>query len=725
VKAVTQNLESGRLEVQEVPPPALLPAGVLVRVRRSLVSLGTERAVIELAGKGPLGKALERPDLARKVLDKARQEGLWSTYGVVRNLLRAPIPLGYSCAGEVLAVGAEAGPFRVGDRVACAGLGHANHAEIDFVPRHLAAAIPDGVADDAACFVTVGAIALHGVRLAEPTLGDRVVVLGLGLVGQLCAQLARAAGATVVACDLDSDKMELARRLGAHHAAPPDELERTVAALTGGLGADAVLVCAAAKSSQALAQAAAVARLRGRVVVVGDVGMELERRALFEKELSLVVSRSYGPGRYDPDYEQHGRDYPAAYVRWTEGRNLGAFLELLARGAVDVAPLVTHRFAIDDAEDAYRIVTGERREPAIGIVLEYEREEPPTSRVTLAPARSIVARPLVRCGVIGAGQFARGVLLPALAAQRQARVRAVCTASGHASRHVAARYRADYCTSDAAEILADPEIDAVVIATRHDAHAALAAAALRAGKAVFVEKPLALTDDELEEVVGALDGSDAPRLQVGFNRRFAPLAVACREHFAGLREPLFVSCRVNAGALPADSWVLDPRVGGGRILGEVCHFVDLVAFLAGSPPASVAAEALDRDRRSPQSVSVTLRLADGSLGAIHYLANGDPSLPKERIEVLGGGRAAQLDNFRSLVLHRDHRRRRRRLLNQAKGHAEEMAAFVGAVARGEPMPVDVETILTVTRATFAVRESLERGRAVDLPARARHRPVDA
>ncbi|HEX9800506.1 MAG TPA: bi-domain-containing oxidoreductase [Thermoanaerobaculia bacterium] len=716
MKAVTQNLENGRLEVQELPPPALRPAGVLVRVRRSLVSLGTERAVIELAHKGPLGKARERPDLVRKVLDKARQEGLWSTYGVVRNLMSAPIPLGYSCAGEILELGAAAGAHRVGDRVACAGLGYANHAEIDYVPRQLAVPIPEGLTYDAACFVTVGAIALHGVRLAEPTLGDRVVVIGLGLVGQLCAQLARCSGATVIASDLEPEKVELARRLGAHHLAAPEALERAVADLTGGLGADAVILCAATKSSRPLAQAAAISRLRGRVVVVGDVGMEIERRPFFDKELALVVSRSYGPGRYDPDYELHGRDYPAAYVRWTEGRNLGAFLELLARGAVDVGPLISHRFAIDEAESAYAIVTGERPEPAIGIVLEYGGEAPPARRVSLPPRRAVAARPQVRCGVLGAGQFARGVLLPALAAQRDARIRAVCTASGHTGRHVAERYGAEYCTGDVAEILADPDIDAVVVATRHDSHARLATAALRAGKAVFVEKPLALTEEELGDVERALAESADARLLVGFNRRFAPLAVECRRFFADVTAPLFVSCRVNAGELPADSWVLDPEVGGGRIRGEVCHFVDTVAFLAGALPVRVAAEAIGRDPRRSQNVTVTLRLADGSVGVIHYLASGDPSLPKELVEVFGGGRVARLDNFRSLALHRDNGRQRRRRLNQAKGHAQEMAAFVGAVARGEPMPVALESILTVTRATLRIQESLERGQPLDVAA---------
>jgi predicted dehydrogenase/threonine dehydrogenase-like Zn-dependent dehydrogenase len=702
MKAVTQNLKTGKLQVQELPSPILRPDGLLVRVRRSLISLGTERAVIALANKGPIGKAKDRPDLFRKVLNKAKQEGYWSTYKVVKNLMSTPIPLGYSCAGDVLEVGAAATDFHVGDRVACAGLGHANHAEIDYVPRNLAARMPDAVSYDDGCFVTVGTIALHGVRLAEITLGDRVVVLGLGLVGQITAQLARCHGATVIASDIDPGKLEMAKQLGVHHVVPASALASTVSELTGGLGADAVLLCAAAKSDEPMRQAAAISRLRGRVIVVGDVGMAIERRPFFEKELTLLVSRSYGPGR----------DYPAAYVRWTEGRNMQAFLDLLARGDVSLAPLVTHRFAIDEAESAYEVVTGERPEPAVAILLEYTGEPSSGSRVTLAAGAPAVRRApgdRLRCGVIGAGQFAKGVLLPALTAQPGVHLQAVCTASGFTSRHVGTKYGAEYCTSDPDEVIVDPNVDALIIATRHDQHARLAAAAIRAGKAVFVEKPLALDAAGLADVVDAIQSSPNSRLMIGFNRRFAPLALRCREFFAGVAEPLFVSYRVNAGVVPADSWVFDPVEGGGRILGEICHFVDLVTFLGGALPVRVFAEEVGRDARSRQNVTVTLRLANGGIGVINYLATGDPAVPKEYVEVFGGGRTAQLDNFRSLAMFRDNRRRRHRLFNQAKGHAEEMAAFVAAVRNGGPMPIDLDAIVAVTEATFLIPQSLEQG----------------
>jgi predicted dehydrogenase/threonine dehydrogenase-like Zn-dependent dehydrogenase len=717
MKSVVQNLKSGKLQVAEVPSPALQPGGVLVCVRRSLISMGTEKAVIDLASKGPLGKARARPDLARKVINKAKQEGLWNTYQVVRNLISSPIPLGYSSAGEVIAVGAEAIEFRAGDRVACAGLNYASHAEVNYVPRNLAVKIPEGLSYDAACFVTLGAIAMQGVRLAEIELGEKVVVMGLGLVGQLAAQLARCAGATVLATDLDVSKVEMAVKLGAHCSEPdPKRLRDAVAQFTGGQGADAVLICAATKSDEPAQLAAEIARLKGRVIVVGDVGMRLERRPYFDKELKLIVSRSYGPGRYDPAYEERGIDYPLPYVRWTEGRNMLSFLELSARGAINVEPLITHRFPIEEAEAAYQLVTGERRERAVAILLEYESDEPQQARVDLPATPRVIKRP-IQLGVIGAGQFAKGVLLPAFAKQRSARLRAICTSSGLTSKDVAERYGASYCTSDPAEIINDREIDAVLIATRHDQHASLAMDALQAGKAVFVEKPLAITPELLAELSEVARAVVAPRLMAGFNRRFSPLIARLKDFFAASHEPKFISCRVNAGAVPPESWVLDPVEGGGRIIGEVCHFVDLICHLTGAMPRRVFAEslagpghpALERD-----SVTITLRMSDDSVGVIHYLANGDASLPKEYIEMFGGQRTAVLDNFRSLALHQGNRRRRHRLVNQAKGHAEEVAAFMQSLESGGPMPIDFETLMAVTETTFMIHRSLDLGRPVDL-----------
>ncbi len=716
MKAVTQNLKSGKMQVEEIPPPSLRPEGVLVRVRRSLISLGTERAVIELANKGMAGKARQRPDLVAKVLNKAKQEGYWNTFKVIRNLMDSPIPLGYSCAGEVLAVGEEAMEFAVGDRVACAGLNFANHAEIDYVPRNLAVKLPAGLAYDAACFVTVGAIAMQGVRLANLQLGDRVIVMGLGLVGQIAAQLVRCAGATVIATDLDPSKVELAARLGAHHAISEERLSAIVDQICGGHGVDAVVVCAATKSSEPLRRAGSLSRLKGRVVVVGDVGMEIERRAFFEKEIELIVSRSYGPGRYDPAYEVRGIDYPLPYVRWTEQRNMQSFLDLIARGIVNVDPLITHRYTIADAEAAYRVVTGEVEERAIAMLLEYDGPAELPTRIAL-PSRQapVLSRP-IRLGVIGAGQFAKAVLLPIFGGSKQVQIHSVCTASGLTARDVGRRYGANSCTSDTAEVVADPDIDAVLIATRHDQHGPLVAQAIAAGKAVFVEKPLAITLDALLQVQAAILSAASPRLFVGYNRRFSPLAVQCRAFFAGRVDPMFISYRVNAGAFPADNWVFDPKEGGGRILGEVCHFVDFMCYLTGARPQRIFAEAMPcTGSRSlaRDSVSITLRMSDGSLCTIHYLANGDPSVPKEYVEVFCGQRTAILNNYRSLSMHHNNKSRHRRLVNQAKGHQEEIETFIRAMSAGEPMPIDYDTLIAVTQTTFLIHTSLDLGEPVN------------
>ena len=711
MKAVIQDLKTGSLKVDEVPSPMIRPEGILVRVRRSLISLGTERAIISLASKGSLGKARDRPDLARKVLNKARQEGYWSTYQVVRNLISSPIPLGYSTAGEVVEIGREVTEFQVGDRVACAGLNYANHAEVNYVPRNLAVRVPASLSFEEASFVTVGAIAMQGVRLAKIELGERVVVLGLGLVGQIAAQLARCAGAAVVAMDLDGKKCELAEQLGARRAVDSEAVLRTVVSeLTEGRGADTVLICAATKADAPIRLAPEVSRLRGRVVVIGDVGMNIERRAYYDKELSLVVSRSYGPGRYDPGYEARGIDYPLPYVRWTEGRNMSSFLDLAAGGGVDVGALITHRFPITEAEAAYSIVTGKKKEPAVALVLEYASEDAPLQSVKLR-TKSSPTKGGLSLGVIGAGQFAKGVLLPHFRAQRGVSFGAFCTSSGLTSKNVAERYGARYCTSDPSEIFADASIDAVVIATRHDKHAELTLEAMRSGKSVFVEKPLAISPESLAGVVEAAREWSDPPVMVGFNRRFAPLARACRDVFADLGEPISVTYRVNAGAIPPDSWVVDPIEGGGRLIGEVCHFIDLLCYLTDSVPSQVFAQRLADGSRTAdrENLTLLLRMNNGSNGTIQYMANGDPSLPKEYFEVFGGGRCAILDNYRTLTVYQGNSKKRRRLMNQQKGHRQEVEAFVEAATSGGPMPIEWSTIVAVSQTPFLAHQSLDTG----------------
>ena len=721
MKQVLQYRRSGQTRVVEVPAPLAPPGGVLVRNRWSLISPGTERMLVEAGGTNLINTARQRPELVKQVLDKAARDGMRATFETVRSRLDAAIPLGYSCAGVVIEVGQElTGVLNAGDRVACAGAGQANHAELVAVPRNLCVRVPERVSLEDAAFVTVGAIALHGVRTAEARLGEACVVIGLGLVGQLTVQLLKAAGARVFGIDLSGDKVDLARSLGADAGcvrADPSLMEQ-VHAFSLGRGADTILIAAASSSSDPVQLAPRLARDRAVVVALGSVGMDVPRNAYYEKELELRLSRSYGPGRYDPTYEQHGIDYPIGYVRWTEQRNMEAFLQLVAEGKVRPRPLVTHRVPIAEAEHAYRVVTGEVAEPYLGILLEYpaEPESPPSHRVELASRPSAaVPRPQVRLGVVGAGSFARAVLLPTLR-KLDVALRGVATASGPSAQQTATRFGFGFATSDWREVLADPNTDAVLIATRHDLHAPIAAEALRRGLSVFVEKPLALDEHGLAEVMDAWRATNHV-LMVGFNRRFSPTLRRLKAHFATRRAPLVMAYRVNAGRLPPSSWVLDPIQGGGRLLGEVCHMVDLLASLAQAPVRSVFCQPLPRPAGpAADDLVLSLTFADGSLGSIVYASGGDRALTKERLEVFGDGRSAVLDDFRSLELQAGGRATRvgGRFAHQDKGHTAELRAFLEAVHKGGPSPINPEDAAHVTRVTLAAVESAHTGLPVTL-----------
>jgi predicted dehydrogenase/NADPH:quinone reductase-like Zn-dependent oxidoreductase len=607
--------------------------------------------------------------------------------------------------------------FSRDDRVACAGAGQANHAEIVAVARNLTVRVPGGVSLDDAAFVTVGAIALQGVRIADVRLGEACVVIGLGLVGQLTVQLLKAAGCRVFGIDVAADKVELARAQGTDGAclrSDPDLVEK-VRAFSLGRGADAILIAAATGSSDPIQLAPSLARDRAVVVALGMIGMDVPRNAYYEKELQVRLSRSYGPGRYDRSYEEDGVDYPVGYVRWTEQRNMEAFLDLVAGGTVHPSRLVTHRVPIADAERAYRIVTGEVVEPYLGILLEYPQrpaaEAPTGTRVDLRPARPL-ARQTLRLGVVGAGSFARSVLLPALK-KLNVELRGVATASAPSAQQTATRFGFGYAATDWRQVIEDDSVDAVLVATRHDLHASIAGAALRAGKAVFLEKPMALTEDELEDLMAAWRGSGRV-LQLGFNRRFAPTYQRLKARFSGRRAPLVMAYRVNAGAVAPTAWVVDPVQGGGRLIGEVCHMVDVLVDLTGAPVVSVFAQAAASV--SADDVLLTLRFGDGSLGTIVYASGGDRSLPKESLEVLGGGVAAVLDDFRTLRLHSGGKTTRLggQLSSQDKGHAAELAAFLEAVRSGKASPINPEDAAHVTRVTFAAVESIRAGLPVDL-----------
>ena len=717
MKQVIQDVRTGETTVVEVPIPKPGPGMALVHTVASLVSVGTERAMVEFAGKSLLEKARSRPDLVRQVLDKARREGLLATIDVVKNRLDQSMPLGYSSAGRVIAVGQGLTGFRVGDRVACAGGGYAVHAEYAVVPQNLLASLPDVVDFESGAFTTLGTIALHGFRLAEPQVGERVAVIGLGVLGLLAVGVARAAGCMVFGVDLDPLRVDMAQRMGAE-AVVRGEAEEAAVGLSRGEGFDVILICADTSSNDPVELAGAIARDRARVVAIGAVGMSIPRRTYYEKELTFLVSRSYGPGRYDPTYEEGGHDYPLGYVRWTEGRNLTAFVDLLAEGHIDVHPLVTHRFSIEHAPDAYHMITGKSEESFLGVVMTYPEGE--TEFETMPRLIGLTERPVessspIRLGALGAGYFATAMLFPILRRLRGVEFVGLATGTGMKSAQVGRRYGFLYATTDEAEILSDERVNTVAVLTRHHLHAHQVINGLRAGKHVFCEKPLALNQEELVEVAAALQGSDR-LLMVGYNRRFAPLSIQLKTFFAGVHEPLVIHYRVNAGPLPADHWVYDPVQGGGRIVGEACHFIDFLTFMVGAPPVQVECRGLpDEGRYQEDNVVLTLTYPDGSLGTVAYLAGGDRGLPKERIEIFGGGRAAVVDDFRRLETYNDGRRRLRRAwLRQDKGYRAEWEMFAAAVAAGGPPPIHYDQLFAVTMASFAAVESLRSGEIVTL-----------
>jgi predicted dehydrogenase len=694
--------------VAEVPEPASKSGAVLVRNVASLISAGTEKMVIDFAGKSLIQKAQDRPDLVKQVMDKVRKDGFIPTVQTVLSRLGQPIPLGYSCAGIVETVGRGAEEFAVGDRVACAGMGAASHAHAVVVPKNLTVPIPDAVSFEDASYVTLGAIALQGVRIADIRLGDRVAVIGLGLLGQLTVQILRSSGARVIGIDLDPAKVALAIELGAETAvARAEDVKGAVGTFTGGVGVDAVIIAAATDSNDPIELAGDISRDRGHVVMVGAVKMDIPRKVYYEKELDLRLSRSYGPGRYDPEYEERGRDYPIGYVRWTERRNMEEFLRLVAAGHVSPHRLTTHRFGIERAEEAYEIVTGKRSEPFAGIVLTYETPSSPSTARSVSLADRPRKSGSVGIGFIGAGNFAQSVLLPRFARETKVDLVAVATGKGVTATTVGEKFKFRVATTDHTQLLTDDSIDAVVVATRHGSHARFASEALRAGKGVFLEKPLAIHEEGMSQVLAAQKESGQP-LTVGFNRRFSSHARVVRDAFANAG-PLAIQYRINAGPIPRESWIHDPEEGGGRIIGEVCHFIDLIQFITGDLPVEVFAHALGGSEGAlHDTVTMSLKLSRGSVASIAYLSTGDRSVAKERLEVFGGGAIGILDDFRETVVHRNGRSTRHRTRGQEKGFDEEIRAFVAAVSGGA-LPISLESLEATTRATFAAELSLRTG----------------
>lgn len=713
MQQVIQNYRSGQLQVMHVPAPRVKAGHVLIANHRSVISAGTERMARELARTSLLGKARQRPDQVKRVWEKVRNEGIFSTAKQVFEKLDEPASMGYCSAGEVLACGAGVEHLKPGDLVASNG----PHAEVVCVPKHLCAKIPDGVDCDHAAFTVLSAIALQGVRLAKLGIGDVAFVVGLGLVGQLTVALLKAAGCRVLGTDLSPQRCELAKAMGAD-VAEAGMNARRVNALTGNLGADAVLITASTSSSGPVELAGQAVRMKGRVVAVGAVGTQLSRRDFYFKEAEFVVSCSYGPGRYDSQYEEGGQDYPAPYVRWTEQRNMQAVLELMAGGQLNPAPLISHRYSIDTATDAYQLIEqGDAQ--ALGVLLEYSPDSPTRDEVAISLAgQRPPQRGPVGVGCLGAGNFARSVLIPALCQRAEFEPRVICSAGGVSAVHTGSKRGFAEATSDESQVLARPDVDAVFIATRHDEHARQTAWALREGKHVYVEKPLALTVEEVVQVREALTSGDTtPVLMVGFNRRFAPAAVQLKQFFQDCHDPVTVSIRFNAGSIPNDHWTQDEKVGGGRIIGEACHGIDLATYLCGSPVVRVYAESVGGQPMSVKTDDqcfITLRHANGAISQIAYLSGGDKSFPKERIEVIGGGRIGIIDDFRRITTCRHGKTQRTRLAGHDKGHQAAVAAFAQAIRDGKDSPIPWDQLESTSLAAILAVRSLREGMPQEL-----------
>jgi len=704
MKQVIQSLKTGRTAVESIPAPRVSAGTVLIETSHTLLSQGTERMLVGFGRSGLLEKARQQPEKVRQVLEKAGTDGIVPTLEAVLRKLDQPLTLGYSNVGVVVDAGAGVKGFQRGQRVVSNG----KHAELVSVPQNLCALVPDGVSDEEAAFTVVAAIGLQGIRLVQPTLGETVVVSGLGLIGLITVQLLRAHGCHVVGIDFDARKLAMARRFGAEtiDLSAGEDPVATAMARTRDRGVDAVLITASTRSSEPVSQAARMCRKRGRIVLVGVTGLELSRDEFYEKELSFQVSCSYGPGRYDAEYEDRGHDYPLGFVRWTEQRNFEAVLDMMADGRLDVKPMVTHRYALEDAAQAYDLIMGD--EFSLGILLDYRKpgraeEELRRTRVDLTPS---AASPVPTPGTVsflGAGNYASAILIPAFR-KAGARLHALVSNLGVSSVHYGRRFGFAQASTDTEAVIQDPQADIIVISTRHDSHARYVVRALEAGRHVFVEKPLCLDAAQIESVRIAMEAHPDRHVMVGFNRRFAPHVVRMKRLLAGVRTPKAFVVTVNAGAIPANHWTQDGQAGGGRIVGEACHFIDLLRHLADSPIAGWQATAMDSTTRD--TVSLNLRFADGSIGTIHYLANGSKAFPKERVEVFANGGILQLDNFRVLRSFGWKGAGSLRLWRQDKGQQACVAAFLEAVRTGGPTPIPRDQVLEVAHVT------LELGQAV-------------
>ena len=704
MRQVIQYQKTGDMTIEELPAPVLREGGVLVRNYFSLVSAGTERSSVETAQANLIGKAKKRPDLVKQVKENIRREGLFKTWEKVKNRMDNYAQLGYSSAGVVL--DSSVPDFKPGDRVACGGLGYASHAEIVFVPKNLVVRIPDKVGFDEAACATLGAIAMQGVRQADVRVGEHVAVIGLGLLGLITVQILNANGCRVIGLDISDDRFELAQQLGCEAClkSSPEALPQ-IESLTQGYGTDAVIITAATTSAQPVELAMEMARKRSTVVVVGAVTMNIPRNPFYQKEIDFRISCSYGPGRYDSDYEEDGNDYPIGYVRWTENRNMQSVLDLVARGKLDVQSLITHRFPIAEALQAYDLVTGKTKTPYLGLLIQYpESVQEAVTKIRINPDQK---GSQLKIGFIGAGNFAQSFLLPPLK-ECDVRLKSVMTGSPVHAKSVAQKFGFEYCAGDINDVLGDA--DAIFIATRHDSHAAYVKYALNAARHVFVEKPLAISTDELKEIADVYRTTAAPagqRLLAGFNRRFSKPLRDMYSFMNNVKEPLMITYRVNAGFLPKDHWTQRAEQGG-RIIGEACHFIDCMTFLADSRPVSVYAESITSDNTQvtdADNVSILVKFANGSIGTLIYLANGDKAVAKEYCEISGGGRSVIMNNFNSATFFANGKKHQHKY-NGDKGHASEVKAFINTLQGKEDTIISFDSLVDTTLVTLKAVASL-------------------
>lgn len=714
MKQLVQRLRDGTMEVLEVTMPDLPSGFVLVQNHYSLISAGTEGGTVSAARKSLLGKARARPDQVKQVIASVKQQGLRQTYRAVSKKLDSYSSLGYSSAGVVLDVADDVRNISIGDSVACAGAGYAVHAEVAAVPSNLCVRLEDGADLELAAYNTLGAIALQGVRQADLRIGETCVVIGLGLLGQLTSLLLKASGVNVVGLDISETAVKLAGENCTNYAFSTSDptLEDSVSRITNGVFADAAIVTAATSSLEPVNLSGRLLRKRGTVVIVGDVPTGFNREPdYYRKELSLKMSCSYGPGRYDPEYEEKGIDYPPGYVRWTENRNMRAFQELLHKGQIDIDYMTTHRFSIDDAPDAYDLVMN-KTENYIGILIEYDaskQHEREIIRIAKGPSEPRSSS--VGIGFIGAGSYAMSFLLPNLPRTADVSLRGVMTSSGTSSRSVAEKFGFDFVAASAQDVIGDKNTDTVFIATRHNSHAEYVNETLRVGKNVFVEKPLCLTKDELFKIARTWKINNA-RLLVGFNRRFSPLAEQIKGSLgSGVMSIVY---RINSGAIAKESWVQDLEFGGGRIIGEVCHFVDFMVYLTGSSPTRVYASAMSDPSNLEDTVSITIDFSNGSVGTICYFSNGPSSLQKEYVEVFKGGMAARLFDFRELEIHGTRKTIRKKLLTQDKGQRAMVNKFISSIKDGHECPISPPEILATSLAAIEAVASLRSGQPIDL-----------